>query len=78
MDKTEVEESVKRVGKKVGAPVAVATPVKGSDRAPVFVLRADRPGHIRALMALIPELPGEAAELSRKLREFDLYEEAHR
>lgn len=45
---------------------------------PVFVLRADRPGHLRALMCALQELPSEMADGLRALREFELWMEAHR
>jgi hypothetical protein len=43
---------------------------------PVFTLRADRVGHLRALIAALAELGDpEAAKI---IREFDLWEESHR
>jgi hypothetical protein len=52
---------------------------KTEERTPVFVLRADKPGHIRALMAAAGELPdAELREALERIREFELYEEAHR
>jgi hypothetical protein len=45
---------------------------------PVFVLRADKPRHIQALMAALGELRMGQREAMRLVREFDLYEEAHR
>jgi hypothetical protein len=44
---------------------------------PVFVLRADKPRHIQALMAALGELR-MGREGMCLVREFDLYEEAHR
>jgi hypothetical protein len=61
--------------KQLGAPVAPAAEV---EICPTFVLRADKKGHIRALMAALQELPNEQAEGLRTLREFDLWEEMHR
>jgi len=46
---------------------------------PTFALRADKPGHLRALVALICELPwDERREAEGILRQFELYEEATR
>jgi hypothetical protein len=44
---------------------------------PVFVLRADEPGHLRALMAAAQELP-DAGQALTTLREFELYLEAQK
>lgn len=49
------------------------------ERVPSFTLRADKRGHLRALMAAMQELPdGELREAMATLREFELFEEAAR
>ena len=61
---------------------AVAAPAAGGDKpeaCPTFTLRADQRGHLRALMAAMQEMPeGDLREALETLREFELYEEAHR
>ncbi len=52
------------------------------DGVPSFILRADSAFHIRCMM-MVRELAvfvnhPEKAEISKTLREFDLYEEQHR
>ncbi len=51
----------------------------GERGVPTFTLRADRPGHIRALMAAAGELrEGDQVDALRTLREFELHEEGER
>ena len=61
---------------------AVAAPAASGRQAqvcPTFVLRADKPGHLRALMGAMPALPAEDQRTATKmLREFEFWEEAHR
>jgi hypothetical protein len=46
---------------------------------PTFTLRADEVGHLRALMAVLEVLPESATvDGQRVLREFEVWEEAHR
>lgn len=46
---------------------------------PMLTLTAGRPGHLRALLAIIDELPEQERPGARlTLREFELWEEAHR
>ena len=51
---------------------------ENGDEVPVFVLRADKPGHLQVLAAVHGLPHEEQAEARRILRQFDLYEEAHR
>ena len=49
--------------------IAMPTP------APAFILRADKPGHMRALIAALQELPDECAEGLETLRAFARWQE---
>jgi hypothetical protein len=50
-----------------------------AEACPAFTLRADTPGHLRALIAAWPYLRGEDYRRVQALtRDFELYEEAHR
>jgi len=54
-----------------------SVPVAASETCPTFTLRADQPGHLRALIAALEELPEGGAYLP-VIRDFELWEEAHR
>jgi hypothetical protein len=66
------------IGAETGRVIKLTCTNTAGEPVPFFLLRADRHGHLRALMAALQELPGEMSEGLRKLREFDLYEETHR
>ena len=65
-------------GEKVTTKGSLAVEVE-SAKVPTFVLKADQPGQLRALMAAIPELPAaERPAAEAVLRDFELWESAHR
>ncbi len=71
------------VGEKATKSNMEATAAGGEGQAealpPTFELRPDKPGHIRLLMAAIPALPAaERPAAEGILRQFELWEEAHR
>jgi len=76
--KKEIETAVEAAATKAVPDYLMSDTDAAGDVVPTFVLRADRKGHLRALMAALQELPQETTEGLATLREFDLYEEAHR
>ena len=74
---TMVKKQVKRltideaVAEGFGGGEIPAAPVRQAEACPTFVLRADRPGHVRALRAAIEELGApDSIEARKALEEF--------